>query len=1187
LRRIGGAADRGRRNGRGAARLVLRHPRGTADFPGRPCDPVGMPLADFVHLRVHTAYSLSAGAIRIKDLVAACKAQRMPAVAITDSGNLFGALEFATACGDAGIQPIVGCEIALDRGDKAGAGRVPATPDRLVLLVQSEAGWRNLLKLVSKSYLDGEGAAEPAIGCADLAAHSEGLICLAGGAAGPVGRLVAEGQAEAAQAVLRELIAAFPARLYIELTRHGTPEEARSETGLVDLAYAHDLPLVATNDAYFPDADFHTAHEALLCIAQGTVIADPDRKRLSPHHYFRPAAEMRAAFADLPEACDNTLVIARRCAFIPQTRAPILPAFPTPAGLDEATELRREAAAGLDARLAAAGVADPAPYRERLEFELETIIAMGFAGYFLIVADFIQWAKRAGIPVGPGRGSGAGSVVAWSLTITDLDPLRFGLLFERFLNPERVSMPDFDIDFCQDRRDEVIRYVQDKYGRDRVAQIITFGKLQARAVLRDVGRVLGMPYGQVDRLCKLVPNNPAHPVTLAQAIAGEPLLQQQRDSDESVARLIEISLKLEGLYRHASTHAAGVVIADRPLAELVPLYRDPRSDMPVTQFNMKWVEPAGLVKFDFLGLKTLTVLARAIELVAARGVPIDLSNLPLDDPATFALLSRGDTVGVFQVEGQGVRDVLKKLRPDRFEDIIAVGALYRPGPMENIPRYIAVRHGQEAADYLHPSIEGILKETYGVMVYQEQVMQIAQVLAGYSLGNADLLRRAMGKKIQSEMDAQRQAFVSGALARGVDRSVADHIFDQMAKFAGYGFNKSHAAAYALVAYQTAYLKANYPVEFLAALMTLDLGNTDKLNTFRQELDRLGIRLLPPDINRSEVTFSVEPDPKTGKPAIRYALTAVKGVGAQAMRELVAERAAHGRFKDLADFARRLDAKSFNKRQFEGLARAGAFDALNPNRAQTLAAAELLLRQAVLAAEERETRQESLFGQIDPGFAPRPSLPIVPDWPPVERLQHEFAAIGFYLSSHPLDPYGRSLERAGIVRIADLPAGLAANAASRFRLAGIVVGKKERTSARGSRFAFVQMSDPSGLYEMTLFSEVLGQARPLLDSGQPLVVTVDVRSEEDNLRLTAQKIEPLDDIVAQAAAGLRVFVGGAEALANLKNLIAREHGGRGRVTLVLDLAAREVEIAIPGGFRVDPRVRAAVKSLPGIVDVHDI
>jgi DNA polymerase-3 subunit alpha len=1148
-----------------------------------------MPLADFIHLRVHTAYSLSAGAIKIKDLVGLCKANRMPAVAITDSGNLFGALEFATSCAEAGVQPIIGCELALLMHEAGEGPRAPRDPERVVVLVQNESGYRNLLALVSRSYLDSDAGADPAVTLADLAASSEGLLCLTGGAKGPLGRLIADGQEDAAAGLLGSLKTAFPGRLYIELTRHGLPEEARTETGFIDLAYQHDLPLVATNDAYFPDRDFHEAHDALMCIAQGKVVDDTDRDRLTPDHYFRPAAEMRVLFADLPEACDNTLVIARRCAFMPTLQAPILPAFPTEAGIDEAGALRQAAQAGLTARLAVLPAdADLAPYRERLKFELDMIVQTGFAGYFLIVADFIQWAKRQGIPVGPGRGSGAGSVVAWALTITDLDPLRFGLLFERFLNPERVSMPDFDVDFCQDRRDEVIRYVQEKYGRDRVAQIITFGKLQARAVLRDVGRVLGMPYGQVDRLCKLVPNNPAHPVTLDKAIAGEPVLQQQRDSDESVARLIRIALKLEGLYRHASTHAAGVVIGDRPLAELVPLYRDPRSDMPATQFNMKWVEPAGLVKFDFLGLKTLTVLARALDLLKARGVDLDLSNLPLDDRPTFDLLTRADTVGVFQVEGAGVRDMLKKLRPDRFEDIIAVVSLYRPGPMENIPRYIAVKHGLEQPDYLHPALEGILKETHGIMIYQEQVMQIAQVLAGYTLGGADLLRRAMGKKIQAEMDAQRKTFVEGALAQGVDKRRAELIFDQMAKFAGYGFNKSHAAAYALVAYQTAYLKANYPVEFLAASMTLDMGNTDKLNQFRAELGRLGIALLSPDINRSDVDFAVEPDPKTGCPAIRYALAAVKGVGALAMRDLIAERQENGSFQDLFDFARRLDIKSFNRRQFESLVKAGAFAAIAPNRAQTLAGADLLLRQANRAAEERVSRQESLFGAIDSDFAERPSLPVVDDWPPVEKLQHEFDAIGFYLSSHPLDPYGKSLERAGVLRFVDLPAALAANASSRFRLAGIVVGKKERTSARGNRFAFVSLSDTSGVFEITVFSDVLAPARELLDGGQPLIVTVDVRSEEQSLRLTAQKIEPLDKVVAHAAAGLKVFVGAEEALARLKGLFAREAaGGRGRVTVVLDLPQSEVEIALPGGFRVDPKIRAAVKSLPGIVDVHDI
>jgi DNA polymerase III subunit alpha len=1160
-----------------------------------------MPHADFIHLRTHSAYSLSSGAIKVKALVELAKKNAMPAVAMTDSGNLFGALEFAMAAAESGVQPIIGCELGLRRADvenvRLGARIGPALPpDPIVLLVQTETGYRNLLKLVSKAFLETPGGEAPQIDLAALEGHSEGLLALTGGPSGPIGRLLADGQKAAAAAMLMKLAGLFPGRLYVELMRHGMAIEERIEGDLIDLAYTHDLPLVATNDAFFPDPSYEAAHDVLLCIAEGVVQSEPNRRRLTGQHYFKSPSEMRLLFADLPEACDNTVVIARRCAYMPEPRKPILPPFPTDSGRKEDEELRIAALAGLEARLQShvwrAGGMSAAerdvvakPYRERFAFELDVIIKMGFAGYFLIVAEFIQWAKAQGIPVGPGRGSGAGSVVAWALTITDLDPLRFGLLFERFLNPERVSMPDFDIDFCQERRDEVIRHVQQKYGHDRVAQIITFGKLQARAVLRDVGRVLGMPYSQVDRICKLVPNNPANPVTLKDAINGEPVLQQMRDEDESVARLIAIALKLEGLYRHASTHAAGVVIGDRTLNALIPLYRDPRSDMPVTQFSMKYAELAGLVKFDFLGLKTLDVLQKAVEMVAARGIPLDLAALPLDDPKSYALMAKGDTAGIFQLEGTGMRDMLKKLGPDRFEDIIAVVALYRPGPMENIPRYIEVKHGREKPDYLHPKLQPILEETHGIIIYQEQVMEIAKVLSGYSLGSADLLRRAMGKKIKAEMDAQRRQFVDGAVERGVDPELAEHIFDLVAKFAGYGFNKSHAAAYALVAYQTAYLKANYPVEFLAASMSLDIGNTDKLNLFRQECARLGIKVLPPDINRSEVDFSVE-QTREGA-AIRYALAAVKGVGAAAMREIIAARKVNGAFKDLFDFARRLDVKSFNRRQFENLIRAGAFECLNPNRAQSFAAIELLLRHASVAAEERASSQVNLFGAGGEATGQRFALPQSQDWSALDRLQQEFAALGFYLSSHPLDAYGKSLARVGVVRYADLKDRLAAGGSTRFRLAGIVIGRKERSSSEGRRFAFVQMSDATGTFEVTLFSEVLTQARELLDSGKPLLVTVDIRADDDALRLTAQRVEPLEGIVAQAAAGLKVVLGETGALPAFKSLLQGEAGGRGHVNVVVSLPTSEVEIALPGGFRIGPQVLSAVQRLPGVLSVQEI
>ncbi|HYM31931.1 MAG TPA: DNA polymerase III subunit alpha [Candidatus Cybelea sp.] len=1152
-----------------------------------------MPHASFVHLRVHTAYSLSEGAIRTKELADLCRKLAMPAVAIADTGNLFGALEFSQAMIKAGVQPIIGCQLAVSREDAGSmaaqrGGRKPE-PDQLVLLAQDHAGYRNLLRLSSRAYLGTPTGETPHVSLEDLRQLADGLIALSGGPQGSVARLIAEGQAPAAEALLKRLAEIFAGRFYVELHRHGLPAEARVEPALIDLAYSHGLPLVATNECFFAEAKFYEAHDALLCIAEGAYVSQNDRRRLTPEHRFKSAEEMKVLFADLPEAIANTLVIARRCAVMAEERKPILPAFSRDrAAADEPATLRAMAAEGLTRRLAATKIAGDAEaaYRERLEFELGVIIKMGFAGYFLIVADFIQWAKARGIPVGPGRGSGTGSLVAWALTITDLDPIRYSLVFERFLNPERVSMPDFDIDFCQDRRDEVIGYVQKRYGRDRVAQIITFGKLQARAALRDVGRVLEMPFGQVDRICKMVPNNPANPVTIAQALEQEPRLRLERENDEAVARLISIATQLEGLYRHASTHAAGMVIGDRPLEELVPLYRDPRSDMPVTQFSMKYVEAAGLVKFDFLGLKTLTVIERAVKLLAKRGVNVEMAAIPLDDTPTYAMLTRAEAIGVFQVEGSGMRDVLRNLKPDRIEDLIALVALYRPGPMDDIPRFIACKHGSERPDYLHESLEPILKPTYGVIVYQEQVMQIAQVLAGYSLGEADLLRRAMGKKIKAEMDAQAERFINGAMARGVSRSRANHIFELVAKFAGYGFNKSHAAAYALIAYQTAWLKANYPVEFFAASMSLDLSNTDKLNVFRQELQRLAIPLRQPDINRSGVEFTVEWS--GGKGAIRYALAAVKNVGAAAMHGLVAERERGGRFRSLFDFARRVDPQAINKRQLENLARAGAFDEIDANRKRVFNGVEMLLRHANAAASDRASNQVSLFGEGATAAVPEPSLPKVPDWTPVERLTQEFDAIGFYLSAHPMDAYGTSLRRLGVMAAGDVARSVNGGVA-KLKLAGTVLGRQERMSARGSRFAFVQASDASGMFEVTCFSEVLSTNRELLEPGKAVLFSVEAKRDGDQVRMTVQSVQALENVAAQAAAGVRVFLSDVSPISGLKSALERAGRGRGLVTLVLSLQdrAEEVEMQLPGGFAVSPAVRAALKQVPGVVDVHDV
>ncbi len=1153
-----------------------------------------MPHADFVHLRVHDAFSLSEGAIKIPDLAELCAKHDMPAVGVADTGNLFGALEFSLAMRTKGVQPIIGCQIAIQREDSGVLGGAGLASDWLVLLAQSEQGYGNLLDLVSRSYLNSAAEDSPQVALADLETRNAGLIALTGGVGGAVGRLLVEGQRPAAEEMLVRLEKLFDGRLYIELMRHGQLDEEQIEPALIEMAYAHNIPLVATNEVFFADRGMYEAHDALMCIAAGATVSRTDRRRVTAEHYFKTPEEMCELFADLPEAVANTLVIAQRCAYMPDTRAPILPPYPKLEGRGEEEVLREMAAAGLEERLesqvyvegqsAEEREATAKPYRERVQYELDVIAQMGFPGYFLIVADFIQWAKNEDIPVGPGRGSGAGSVVAWALTITDLDPLRFDLLFERFLNPERVSMPDFDIDFCKDRRDDVIRYVQKEYGFDRVAQIITFGKLEARAVLRDVGRVLEMPYGQVDRISKLVPYNPANPVSLKKALNDEPMLQEMRKEDPSVDRLVGMSLKLEGLYRHASTHAAGVVIGDRPLQELVPLYRDSRSTMPVTQFNMKYVEQAGLVKFDFLGLKTLTVLSSTVRRLRERGVDIALDQLPLDDAKTYEMLCRADTTGVFQLESSGLRDVLKKLRPDRFGDIIAVVALYRPGPMDNIPSFIKRKHGEETPDYLHPSLEGILKETYGIMIYQEQVMQIAQTLSGFSLGGADLLRRAMGKKIQAEMDAQRQNFVEGAVANDVGQALAGRIFDQVAKFAGYGFNKSHAAAYALVAYQTAYLKANYPVEFFAASMSEDMGNTDKLGLFRAELDRMEIALLPPDINKSAVDFTVEAIGDS-ESAVRYALAALKNVGAAAMDTVVRERKQNGPYESVFDFAGRLDTSVLNKRQVENLSRAGAFDSLNPNRHQVFEAVETLVRHANAAQNDRESKQVNLFG-VEDTAAVIPPLPEMDDWAVQERLQQEFEAVGFYLSSHPLASYRKTCEKLGVVEWAAVTSGRMSE--GRIKLAGIVSSRRFTTSSRGAKMAFVQMSDASGSFEVTVFSEVLAVSRELLESGAPLIAVVDVQQWNDGFRLTAQDVQPLDEAAVKAAAGLRVFVRDKAPLSSLATVF-QEHGefGPGKVRITLEAGDREIEMDLPRGYAISVAVRSAVKAIPGVIDVQDL
>jgi len=1145
----------------------------------------------FIHLHVHSAFSLLEGALQLEAILKLAKEDSQPALGIADTANLFGALEFSEKATKKGIQPLIGVELPVDfaaaeeriseRGHVAWSGK-----SSIVLMAQSASGFANLSRLVSRAYLEGEnGLAQARLDWLEPEAL-EGLVCLTGGPEGAIDMPFAQGQDANAVRRLDRLAGLFGDRLYIELQRHGRPQEAEVEPRLIDYAYRKGIPLVATNEPFFKSAKEFEAHDALLAIAGGTVLAQTERRKLNDQYYFKTRAEMMELFSDLPEALESSVEIARRVSYRPRTRDPILPKFAAAPDVSEdeavaaeAAALRRMAEEGLERRLAATGIApgktEP-EYRARLEFELGIIQKMKFPGYFLIVADFIQWAKAQNIPVGPGRGSGAGSLVAYATTITDLDPLRYNLLFERFLNPERISMPDFDIDFCQDRREEVIDYVQGKYGASQVAQIITFGTLQARAVLRDVGRVLQMPYGQVDRICKLVPANPADPWTIERTLNEVPQFRQMAEEDETVGQLVEIARALEGLFRHASTHAAGIVIGDRPLQELIPLYRDPRSDMPVTQYNLKWVEPAGLVKFDFLGLKTLTTIRYAVNMVNRdRATPLDIDAIPIDDAATYKLYANGDTYGIFQFESAGMRRALMELKPDRIEDLIAMNALYRPGPMDNIPSFIDRKHGREPVDYPHAALKEVLDETYGIIVYQEQVMQIAQLLSGYSLGEADMLRRAMGKKIKAEMDNQRIRFREGSGPNGVSESLADQIFDLLAKFANYGFNKSHAAAYAWVSYQTAYLKTHHPREFYAASMTLDMAQTDKLSDFRREAGKKGIEVVPPCVNKSEVVFSV------AEGRIHYGLSAVKGVG-RAMAEHIVEVRGQTPFKDLADFARRVDPRVLNKRTLETLVNAGAFDALAPRREVAFAAIEAVIGMAQSLTTERNEGQGNMFDVGEP--EPIRLSMAVPAWSTTERADRELAAIGFHLSAHPLDAYSDMFERLRVQRWSDFERAVK-DGASAGRLAGTISSRNDRRTRKGTPMMILSLSDQSGTYEVIAFSEQITQFGALLQPGRSVILQVgaDERAEGISLRLLSAEL--IDGIAEKIDRRLTVFAADARALPPIAAQLKR--GGEGSVNFVVirDGGAREYEIELPGTYRITAEVAGGIKALDGVTDVR--
>ena len=1141
----------------------------------------------FVHLRSRSPYSILEGALRIDETADICRRRRMPALALTDTNNLCGALEFSDTMVQAGVQPIIGLTLSVDLELDMQPGQSRKDPDgTLVLLAQNQAGYENLMEISSRAFLDVAATDLPHLPVSKLEGLSEGMIALTGGPDGALNRLICQGRLSEAGSWLDRLAALFPDRLYVELQRHGTEAEKEAEPHLIRRAYDKHLPLVATNEPYFLEPAMYKAHDALLAIAEGSYVLEKNRRKLTGEHYFKSEQQMLELFSDVPEACANTLEIAQRCACRAQQREPILPRFGDET-TSEAGILAEQARAGLEVRLESVPLAaKKQDYFDRLDVELGIIEQMGFPGYFLIVSDFIKWAKARGIPVGPGRGSGAGSVVAWALTITDLDPLRYGLLFERFLNPERISMPDFDIDFCQERRSEVIRYVQDKYGDDQVAHIITFGTLQPRAVVRDVGRVLQIPLGQVDRLAKLIPNNPADPVTLREAIEIEKDLQDAREGDPDVRELLTIALQLEGLYRNASTHAAGVVIGDRKLTRLVPLYRDPRSDIPATQFSMKWAEKAGLVKFDFLGLKTLTVIDRAVGYLSEQGISVDFTRLDTKTPRAYEVLAEGLSAGVFQLESSGMRDALRKMAPDSIEELTALISLYRPGPMKNIDTYIDRKFGRVEVRYPHPKIAHILKETYGIIIYQEQVMQIAQVLSGYTPGEADILRRAMSKKDKKVMTEQKNRFVDGAVERGVDAGQADHIFELVSEFAGYGFNKSHAAAYAVISFQTAYLKAFHPAEFMAAVMSLDINNVEKLAQFYQESGRMGVAIKPPSINRSYADFKVLDG------AVLYALGALKNVGLEAMRHVVEVRDTGGPFTDLFDFARRVDMRLVNKRAIENLARSGAFDELEPNRARVLEAASQLQAMSSRAQAERQSAQNSLFGDTLDDMD-RPEFPDPRNWSHIEQLDHELGAVGFYIGGHPLDSYRETLEAKKTVLATDIDRAFGSGR-STVNMAGVVRKRQERMSRHGQRFAYLALSDPSGDYEAFVGSELLARHGELLTPGSVVQIAAKLEERDGEVKVFTQSVNPLAFERKRDATGLKIRLrsGTEESLDMLNDCLVglRESptGTLGAVEVIIPLGPqREGCWKLRGRLGIDKSVQKAIKSLKFVESVKEI
>jgi len=1120
----------------------------------------------FVHLHVHSEFSLLDGIARVDALVAAAAADAMPALALTDLSNLFAVVKFYRAAVRAGVKPIVGADVWLDNPDPASA------PQRLVLLCQDWEGFRNLSRLLTRAYTDATGAGRACVSREWLHQNTARLIALSGGLDGDVGQALAAHNQERARALAAEWARLFPDRYYLELQRIGRPSEDVCNEGAVALAGELSLPVVATNHVHFLRAEDFEAHEVRVCIQDGRILSDARRpRRFTDQQYLRSSAEMAELFADLPEAVANTVEIAKRCNVEITLGRYFLPEFPVPEGERVEDVLRRESQRGL-ADLAGGPSGDDVPqaYLQRLELELGVINQMGFAGYFLIVADFIRWAKEHGIPVGPGRGSGAGSLAAYALGITELDPIEHGLLFERFLNPERVSLPDFDIDFCMERRDRVIEYVADRYGRDRVAQIITYGTMAARAVVRDVGRVLDHPYGFVDQLAKLIPFEIG--MTLDKALEQEELLRSRYESEPEVKDLLDMARALEGLARNAGKHAGGVVIAPSALTDYTPLYSEQSGRHLVTQLDKDDLEAIGLVKFDFLGLRTLTVIDKAVDMINARRAqageaPLDIRHIPLDDAQTYALLKSCQTTALFQLESRGMKDLIQRLQPDTFEEIVALVALFRPGPLQSgmVEDFINRKHGRAKIEYPHPALAPILETTYGVILYQEQVMQIAQALAGYSLGAADLLRRAMGKKKPEAMAKQRSVFIQGAVERETKESQASHIFDLMEKFAGYGFNKSHSAAYALIAYQTAWLKTHYPATYMAAALSADMEHTDKIVTLIAECRDIGIDTLPPDVNRCDYPFV----PVT-EASILYGLGAIKGVGRSAIEAIVEARAEGGEFEDLFDLCERVDLKRVNRRVLDALIRAGALDALGSNRASLTATLPTALNVAEQRGKNRDAGQVDLFG-IEAGRVTNAAASEVPEWPEDQRLEGEKETLGLFLTGHPIERYEAELARIVDAKLADLRPTEDRTVV----VAGLVVGLRTMNTRRGDRMAFVTLDDRSGRLEMAVFSDLYARARDVLRKDALLVVSGQVSVDEytGGFRMSAESIYDMDQARAAFADRLVIEIE-SDAAANgfigrLQSILRPFADGTCPVVLRYCSHDAEAELALGAQWRVRP------------------